>query len=343
MTDLSLGADPSPLGKKGQPLKVLFISFSLGESVLKGIFEDASGQDDVLLVFRGPKPDQKLPALFAELKRLLNGIDPLPNIVIDSTRFQKWGVSSVPAIVVESGDKALLQSRGVSGLTWLNDKLKAGASGDLGRLGEVYDIAEIDLLDEIKRRMAAIDWRQKQQQAIARFWEQQKFEHLPTVQEDRDRTLDLTITAPRDLTAPNGQMIIRAGQIVNPLDKMQFGLCLVVFDATDKTQISFARQLSCQDKQARVMYLASAFPRQDGWESLKTLETALHAPVYLLTPDVRSRFQLQRVPAIVEQTGNRIPSRFDKPYPEKPYLEFPRQSPCESCRHLSIRCCRTSR
>lgn len=306
LTDLSLGAAPSPLGKNGQPLKILFISFSLGESVLKGIFEDASGQDDVLLVFRGPKPGQKLPALFADLKRLLKDVDPVPNIVIDPTRFQKWRVSSVPDIIVESGDKVLLQSRGVSSLTWLNDKLKAGASGDLGRLGEVYDIAEIDLLDEIKRRTAAIDWRQKQQQAIARFWEQQKFEHLPTVQEDRDRTLDLTITAPRDLTAPNGQLIIRAGQTVNPLDKMPFGLCLVVFDATDKTQISFARQLSCQDKQARVMYLASALPRQDGWEGLKALETALHAPVYLLTPDVRSRFQLQRVPAVVEQMGNRI-------------------------------------
>jgi conjugal transfer pilus assembly protein TraW len=72
-----------------KPLRVMFISFSLGESVLKGIFEEASGQDDVLLVLRGPKPRQKLPGLFAELKALLKGIAPVPNIVIDPTRFQK--------------------------------------------------------------------------------------------------------------------------------------------------------------------------------------------------------------------------------------------------------------
>lgn len=307
----SISASSNPLDKTevphpGKPLKVMFVSFSLGDTALKGIFEEASGQDDVLLVFRGPKPGQKLPALFADLKRLLKDIDPVPNIVIDPTRFQKWAVSSVPAMVVEADDKALLQVNGVSSLTWLNDKLKAGGNGDLGRLGEVYDIAEIDLLEEIKIRMAAIDWRQKQQQAIARFWDQQKFEVLPVALEDRERVIDMTVTAPRNLTAPTGQLIVRAGQTVNPLDKMPFGLCLIVFDATETAQVQWVRQLSCQDKKARVMYLATSVSRQDGWDGLKALETSLNSSVYLLTPDVRSRFQLQHVPSLVEQTGNRL-------------------------------------
>lgn len=286
-----------------KPLTLLFVSFSLGESALKGIFEEAAGRDDVLLVFRGPKPGQKLAALMADLKRLLKGIEPLPNIVIDPTRFQRWSVSSIPAIVVEVDGKSRLQVRGVSSLSWLDEQLKAGKQGDLGTLGDVAKIAEIDLLEELKRRMAAIDWKQKQQQAIARFWAQQKFEALPTAQDDRDRSVDLTITAPRDLTAPNGQWIIRAGQTINPLDKMPFGLCLMVFDATVPAQIELIQHQSCQDKQARVMYLATSLPRQSGWDSLQGLETALKAPVYLLTPDVRSRFQLQQVPAIVEQAG----------------------------------------
>ncbi|OQW71229.1 MAG: conjugal transfer protein [Proteobacteria bacterium ST_bin11] len=307
----SISASSNPLDKTevphpGKPLKVMFVSFSLGDTALKGIFEEASGQDDALLVFRGLKPGQKLPALFADLKRLLKDIDPVPNIVIDPVRFQKWAVTSVPAIVVESHDKALLQVKGVSSLTWLNDKFKAGVTGDLGRLGEIFDIAEIDLLEEIKRRMAAIDWRQKQRQAIVRFWDQQKFEVLPVALEDRERVIDMTITAPRNLTAPNGQLIIRAGQTVNPLDKMPFGLCLIVFDATETAQVQWVHHLSCQDKKARVMYLATSVSRQDGWDSLKALETSLNSSVYLLTPDVRSRFQLQHVPSLVEQTGNRL-------------------------------------
>ncbi|QBC29922.1 conjugal transfer protein [Methylomonas sp. LW13] len=295
-----------PTTRSNKPLTLLFVSFSLGDSALKSIFEEAAGRDDVLLVFRGPKPGQKLPALMADLKRLLKGIDPLPNIIIDPTRFQRWSVSSVPDIVVEQDDKARLHVRGVSSLSWLDEQIKAGKQGDLGALGDVGEITEIDLLEEIKRRMAAIDWKQKQQQAIARFWEQQKFEDLPTAQADRDRIVDLTITASRDLVAPNGQLIIHAGQTVNPLDKMPFGLCLKVFDATVPAQVELIQCQSCQNKQARVMYLATALPRQSGWDSLQRLETALQAPVYLLTPDVRSRFQLQQVPAIVEQVGNQL-------------------------------------
>jgi conjugal transfer pilus assembly protein TraW len=289
-----------------QPHTLLFVSFSLGDAALKGIFEEASGRDDVLLVFRGPKPGQKLPVLMADLKRLLKSIDPVPNIVIDPTRFQRWSVASVPDIVVEQDSKSRLHVRGVSSLSWLEEQIKAGKQGDLGTLGDVSEIAEIDLLEEIKRRMAAIDWKQKQQQAIARFWEQQKFEVLPVALEDRDRTVDLTITAPRDLTAPNGQLIVRAGQTVNPLDKMSFGLCLMVFDATVPAQVELIQHQSCQDKKAHVMYLATSLPRQDGWEKLKHLENTMQAPVYLLTPDVRSRFQLQHVPSFIEQSGNHL-------------------------------------
>lgn len=304
---LSIGTERSlSTNRSNKPLTLLFVSFSLGDMALKGIFEEASGRDDVLLVFRGPKPGQKLPALMADLKRLLKGIDPLPNIVIDPTRFQRWSVSSVPDIVIEQDDKANLHVRGVSSLSWLDEQLKVGKQGDLGTLGEVGEIAEIDLLEEIKRRMAAIDWKQKQQQAIARFWDQQKFEVLPVAHQDLDRPVDLTIIAPRDLAAPNGQLIIRAGQTVNPLDKMPFGLCLMVFDATVPAQVELIQRQSCQDKNARVLYLATSLPRQDGWDQLKTLETRLQAPVYLLTPDVRSRFQLQQVPAMVEQAGNHL-------------------------------------
>jgi conjugal transfer pilus assembly protein TraW len=304
----ALAAMPDGLAAhlKSKPVRVMFVSFSLGEPVLKGIFEEASGQEDVLLVFRGPKPGQKLPGFFADLKALLKDIDPLPNIVIDPTRFQKWEVTSVPEIVVEAQGRALVRVKGVTSLDWVKSRQNAGRQGDLGRFGEVYDIAEIDLLEAIKSRLATLDGPRMRQQAIARFWQKRPFEVLPASREDRDRLIDLTVTAPRDLVAPNGNLIIRAGHTVNPLDQLAFGLCLIVFDATQSAQVDTIRQLSCRDKNARVLYLATELSRLDGWEGLKSLETTLDAPVYLLTPDVRQRFQLQHVPAVVEQAGNRI-------------------------------------
>jgi conjugal transfer pilus assembly protein TraW len=303
---LAVMPDGLAIHTQGKPVRVIFVSFSLGESVLKGIFEEASGQEDVLLVFRGPKPGQKLPGFFAELKALLKDIDPLPNIVIDPTRFQKWEVTTVPEIVVEAQGRALLRVMGVTSLDWVKSRQNAGRQGDLGRFGEVYDIAEIDLLEAIKSRLATMDGPRMRQQAIARFWQKRPFEVLPEVREDRDRFIDLTVTAPRDLLAPNGNLIIRAGHAVNPLDQLAFGLCLIVFDATQPALVDTVRQLSCRDKNARVLYLATQLSRENGWEGLKSLETMLDAPVYLLTPDVRQRFQLQQVPAVVEQAGNRI-------------------------------------
>lgn len=304
----ALAAMPDGLATQpqGKPVRVMFVSFSLGEAVLKGIFEEASGQEDVLLVFRGPKPRQKLPGFFAELKALLKDIDLLPNIVIDPTRFQKWKVTTVPEIVVEAQGRALLRVKGVTSLDWVKSRQNTGRQGDLGRFGEVYDIAEIDLLEAIKSRLATLDGPRLKQQAMARFWQKRQFEVLPASREDRDRTIDLTVTAPRDLIAPNGNLIIRAGHTVNPLDQMAFGLCLIVFDATQPAQLDTIRQLSCRDQNARILYLATQLSREDGWEGLKSLETTLDAPVYLLTPDVRQRFQLQQVPAVVEQAGNRI-------------------------------------
>lgn len=303
---LAVMSDGLATQPQGKPVHAVFISFSLGNSALKGIFQEASGQDDVLLVFRGPKPRQKLPEFFAELKALLKDIEPVPNIVIDPTRFQKWKVTTVPEIVVEAQGRALLRVKGVTSLDWVKSRQNAGRQGDLGRFGEVYDIAEIDLLEAIKSRLATLDGPRLKQQAIARFWQKRQFEVLPASREDRDRTIDLTVTAPRDLIAPNGNLIIRAGHAVNPLNQMAFGLCLIVFDATQPAQIDAVKQMSCRDKNARVLYLATQLSREDGWEGLKNLETMLDAPVYLLTSDVRQRFQLQQVPAVVEQAGKRI-------------------------------------
>lgn len=85
---MSHTSKPTSVSQPEKPLRVVFISFSLGGSVLKGMFAEASGQDDVLLVLRGPKPGKKLPELLADLKALLKDIVPVPNIVIDPPAFR---------------------------------------------------------------------------------------------------------------------------------------------------------------------------------------------------------------------------------------------------------------
>ena len=84
---------------------------------------------------------------------------------------------------------------------------------------------------------------------------------------------------------------------------MPFTQRLVVFDATDESQVTTAKRLGREAGDLRVLYLATRLERTTGWEGLASVEDILDAPVYLLTPDVRARFALERVPAFVEARG----------------------------------------
>jgi conjugal transfer pilus assembly protein TraW len=152
----------------------------------------------------------------------------------------------------------------------------------------------------MQRRVTQIDWVEKKREALARFWEHIQFYTLPEATENRERLIDPSVTAPRDVTAPDGTLIVRAGQRINPLDRLPFTQRLVVFDATSPAQVEFALRIGREAAPRRVTHIATRLDRESGWEGLAKIETALNAPVYLLTPDLRDRFQLERSPATVE-------------------------------------------
>ena len=95
---------------------------------------------------------------------------------------------------------------------------------------------------------------------------------------------------------------MRAGASANPLDHLPFTRRLVVFDPTEPGQVRQARELG-EAPGSPPLYLATRFDRDAGWEGFRAVEDTLDEPVYLLTPDLRERFALERVPATVEASG----------------------------------------
>jgi conjugal transfer pilus assembly protein TraW len=179
----------------------------------------------------------------------------------------------------------------------------AGERGDLGVRGPVKPVTEPDLIEELQRRLAALDLGKLREQALARYWQRVAFVELPVASESRTREIDPTITAPREVSAADGTLLVHAGERVNPLDRLPFTQRLVVFDASDERQVATAQRLGREAGELRVVYLASRLDRRSGWEWLASVEDTLDAPVYLLTPEVRERFALERVPAFVEARG----------------------------------------
>jgi len=180
----------------------------------------------------------------------------------------------------------------------------AGERGDLGVRGPVKAVTEPDLIAELQRRLAVLDLEKLREHALERYWQRVAFEDLPVAAEPRTREIDPTITAPRDVHTADGTLLVRAGETLNPLDRLPFTQRLVVFDASDERQMATAKRLGREAGELRVTYLATRLERRLGWQGLTSVEDTLDSPVYLLTPDVRARFALERVPAFVEARGN---------------------------------------
>ena len=119
----------------------------------------------------------------------------------------------------------------------------------------------------------------------------------------RERTVDPTLTAAADVHGPDGRVLVPAGAATNPLDHLPFTRRLVVLDVSDPRQVTLARTLGAVTDGRRVVYLATRSERLSGWDGWTAVEDALDAPVYLLTPDVRARFAIERVPSVVEARG----------------------------------------
>ena len=280
----------------------VLVSRSLGPAALRDIFRTAA-EPGVRVVFRGVAEDERLMDFVHELHALLRGMDPVPSVELDPMPFRVSGADAVPLMILSGPGGEIARVAGLTDPAWLRDQVSAGRVGDLGVRGPVAAIAEPDMIEEIQRRIAALDLDALRGKAVASYWRRARFEHLPAATEARERRIDPTIEARSDVTLPDGRTLVGAGEQVNPLDHLPFGLRLVVFDPTDGVQVRTAQALGETAGALRPLYLATRFDREAGWEGFRAIEDTLDEPVYLLTPDVRERFALERVPATVEASG----------------------------------------
>ena len=227
----------------------------------------------------------------------------MPEVVLDPTPFAAAGMDIAPVLLAHGPDGELARVAGLADPLWLRVAGAGWRARRPGGAGSDEAVTEPDLIEELQRRLAALDLERVRDRALERYWRRVTFEELPVAAEPRTREIDPTITAPRDVHSADGTLLVRAGETLNPLDRLPFTQRLVVFDATDERQVATAQRLGREAGERRVLYLATRLERSRGWEGLASVEDALDAPVYLLTPDVRQRFALERVPAFVEARG----------------------------------------
>jgi conjugal transfer pilus assembly protein TraW len=281
----------------------VLVSSSLGEAQLREIFALAAGRPAVHVVFRGVAKDESLKDFVRRVHGLLAGLEPPPDVVIDPKPFRDAGAAVVPLLIATGPDGEIARVAGLADPAWLRAQVLGGARGDLGVRAPVRAVAEPDMIAEIHRRLAALDLKELRDRALGRFWQRAALETLPVATARRERTVDPTLVAAAAVHGPDGPVLVPAGATTNPLDHLPFTRRLVVFDASDPRQVTLARTLRRAGDGRRVVYLATRSERASAWDGWTAVEDALDAPVYLLTPDVRTRFAIERVPSLVEAQG----------------------------------------
>lgn len=324
---------------------LVFVSYSLGDSALKEILEIASIDQSVAVILRGIPEGMDVWAGMAQIQSLAAEFDPIPNIVLDPTLFERYQVTMVPTLVFveqstpkepnltneemdrrfnplnpayepptleDSGSKVeeeqlgLIEVARVMGLSdpeWIKRQVRHGQTGNLGIKGPVLEIAERDLIEVMKERVMQVDWEEKKQQASKRYWANQKFIHLPTNEKESIRLVDASVTVTRDIVTSDGQFIAHAGDTVNPLSSRPFTQAIIVFNPTDKKQMHWIRDalpaIERNERVKKVVYIATQLETENGWDNYEAITDELDAHVFLLTPDVRDRFELLSTPSVI--------------------------------------------
>lgn len=289
----------------------IFASTSMPEHDLKNLFQSAVGTNAVIL-FRGVRPGDKFQDLGRYLQGIAKDIDPPPNVGIDPVKFANYQITRVPAMVFDHGNNIVTRVTGAVSLDWFLKKAKKGEhtkSRNLGVIGTSYAIAEPDLVETMKDRIAKIDWAKKKRDAERKYWEKNReFTELPVAKVDREFEVDPTVVVNNDITDPSGKLIAAAGAAINPLAMVPFTKVVIVFDGTDIRQITKAASIG-RDASSRnhgVLYITTRTDPDQGWNGLTEMESIVKAPVYLLKPELVDRFHLEYVPATVYARNDRL-------------------------------------
>ena len=310
---------------------LIFISYGMDEQTLKQLYQINAGNKHVALVVRGlvrgtttiEDTVRVLQKIAVDLK-----LEVPPTVLINPVWFKQYHITSVPTIVKlnantskKSGDfdtgkelpavTELARVQGIIDPAYLTEQIVLGKKGDLGVKGPVTEIQERDLIEELQERTAKINWAQKAENAKRRAWKNIPIEPLEHATTYRKRLVDPTVTIQKDIIVDDPQhkgeklVVARKGDKLNPLEFRPFDRLLVVFNPTIKTEVDFvAKHLDTWIKQSgnlaqNTRLLITDMDRSGGWNEFNGLIKKFDKPVFVLVPEVKKTFVLERTPAIV--------------------------------------------
>lgn len=286
------------LGPNNEITYKILVSSAMGDIELKRLFKDFSHRKDVSFVIRGLLPTERtINDVSKRIYGLLKDFSVPPLVYLDPNPFKDVNVLATPTIIAYQGKEVINYAVGLTSPNYLYEQMTAGKLGNLGRFGKTVKASENDIIEELKSRASKLDTKKLVKEAKDSYWDKVKNINLPNATETITRTFEPVMTIQDDIVGANGEMIAFAGTQFNTLEKVPFSLRLVFFDATNPAQVEFVKSLS--KSSLRTKYITTKFDSKLKWDAIKTIEKEINAPVYKLTRDLVTSFDLRAIPSVI--------------------------------------------
>jgi conjugal transfer pilus assembly protein TraW len=282
----------------------VLVSRSMPDAEMRAALNEAADMG-AQVVFRGLNPGENIKSAFSKFRKLLVGMKNPPAVSINPLVFQDFNVDAVPALVIRDSLNSIWVE-GLLNIQWLKDRMDRGDRGFQGIRGQTHFIAENDMIDEIKTRMAKLDMDKLKQNAYSNFWKAKgRFLSLPQAKKNNSRNFDPSVVVTADISDRNGRIIVKAGSRINPVAVLPLTKTIVVFDATNAKNLAFVDQvLKEKDKEGRgVILISTMLDTVDAFGHLSTLQSRFHRQVYLLNTEIRDRFGIDALPTTIVSNG----------------------------------------
>lgn len=306
MGDFTGGVTDAGEQKKYSDGVFVFVSVSMGAPAIRSALELAVNQP-VSLVFRGLEEGETIPSWSLSMQKIVLDIDPvnIPNVLLDPTLFTNHNITHVPTMILMKDGKQISKVSGSYNPDYLIRRQAEGRVGTLPPAGNILPIAEPDLLVQMQEKLADYDIDAAKRRSVANYWKKATFLPLPAAKQDETRYLDPTVEFYEDIISPDNRVVAKKGDRVNPLSLTSFLSTVYVFDVTNEAERKFVKEQTSNNAGSSIM-ITTTFDREGSWEGIVDVETQLEGPVYLLTRDVKDRFDVRVTPTVISAADNQF-------------------------------------
>lgn len=301
---------PDPEARRPSTRVDILVSEAMGQSELRVVTEMAMDcmartEMPVRLVYQGVQRQDDIASFTMRQQGFLQAVNtgeirPVPEVVIDIQPFETFSPEGMVPVAVSyrEGQEPVVRQGIINPCFDPSDPINEKAT-------EMIQASEVPMLDLIKERVDQIDWEKKKSQVKARYYARLPDPKLPPATAESARLINMDVKVLDDIIMPNGHVVARRGDVLNPLVLAPLTEQYLVINASIPEQVDWAKHYIQTNPNQHVVVMLDGAPRQKSPESFYEIETDLNREVFLLNDAIAKRFHIQRTPSLITQADEK--------------------------------------